>query len=264
MTRKLRADSHRGGSRWRLLETGPSEAFYNMALDEAIMEARRDGSVPPTLRLYGWDPPAVSIGYFQRLEEEVRTGTCENLGIDVVRRITGGGAVLHDKEVTYSLVASENGDSVPPDLVSSYRTLCGGILEGLRALGIPAELSGNDIVVGSRKISGNAQKRSYGVVLQHGSIFLETDNTKLQETLNLDGEKMNRGDTCMLDGRMTSLKEATGKSVSFRTASGHLVRGFEEALGIELVWERPSKGEVERALHLARDKYASPEWNGRT
>jgi lipoate-protein ligase A len=256
-------DGHEGVPVWRLLKTGHSNAFYNMALDEAILEARGDDRVPPTLRLYGWSPPAVSIGYFQKVSEDVRVQACDDLGIDIVRRITGGGAVLHDKEVTYSLIASETGDSIPLGLEESYRMICTGIREGLKSLGFDTDLSGNDIVVGSNKISGNAQKRSSGVVLQHGSIFLDADRERMLSVLNLEREKMNRGNTCMLKGRMTSLREISGKSYDFQVVSDHLLRGFGLALGVRFRNERPSKEEVDRAMELARAKYASPEWNGR-
>jgi lipoate-protein ligase A len=234
-----------------------------MALDEAIMEARRDGIALPTLRLYGWCPPAVSIGYFQRLSEEVHVQSCEDSGIDIVRRITGGGAVLHDNEVTYSVVASEEDDSIPLGLEDSYRLICAGIHEGLRTLGIETDISGNDIVVGSGKISGNAQKRSSGVVLQHGSVFLDADSERMLSVLNLEREKRNRGNTCMLKERMTSLKDISGGKVDFQTVSEHLIRGFGRALGVTFSREEPSKEEADRALDLVRTKYASPEWNGR-
>ncbi|MCJ2670612.1 MAG: lipoate--protein ligase family protein [Candidatus Thermoplasmatota archaeon] len=248
---------------WRLLETGHADAFHNMALDEAVLEARRDGRVRPTLRLYGWSPPAVSIGYFQRLDGEVHTQRCEDLGIDVVRRITGGGAVLHDKEVTYSVIASETDDSIPRGMLESYRLICAGIIVGLRSLGIEAGLSGNDIVVGSEKVSGNAQNRKWGVILQHGSIFLDADYGTMFSVLNVASEQVNRGKTCMLRGRMTSMRELGGKDLDFRTVSSHLVKGFEQALGIAFSSEEPTKEEMERAKSLARTKYSTPEWNGR-
>ncbi len=263
MTQTQDGSTETGKPIWRLLETGHADAFHNMALDEAILEARRDGRVRPTLRLYGWSPPAVSIGYFQRLVEEVHTGTCEDLGIDVVRRITGGGAVLHDKEVTYSVTASETDDLIPGGMLESYKLICAGIIEGLRSLGIEARLSGNDIVVGSEKVSGNAQNRKWGVILQHGSIFLDADHETMFSVLNVAEEQRNRGNTCMLRGRMTSLRELSGKDLDFRTVSSHLAKGFEQALGIELSSEEPTNGEMERAESLARTKYSTPEWNAR-
>lgn len=263
MTQTRDENTETGKPIWRLLETGHEDAFHNMALDEAILEARRDGRVRPTLRLYGWSPPAVSIGYFQRLDEEVHTQTCKDLGIDVVRRITGGGAVLHDKEVTYSVIASETDDSIPRGMLESYKLICAGIIEGLRSLGTEASLSGNDIVVGSEKVSGNAQNRRSGVILQHGSIFLDADYETMFSVLNVTKEQMNRGDTCMLRGRMTSLRELRGKGPDFRTVSSHLAKGFEHALGIEFSSAEPTKEETERAESLARTKYSTPEWNGR-
>ncbi len=263
MTRARDGSTETGKTTWRLLETGHADAFHNMALDEAILEARRDGRVRPTLRLYGWRPPAVSIGYFQRLDEEVHTRTCGDLGIDVVRRITGGGAVLHDKEVTYSVIASETDDSIPGGMLESYKLICAGIIEGLRSLGIEAGLSGNDVVVGSEKVSGNAQNRRWGVILQHGSIFLDADYETMFIVLNVAREEKNRGNTCMLRGRMTSLRELGGKDLDFQTVSSHLVKGFEQALGIEFSSEEPTGEEMERAKSLGRTKYSTPEWNGR-
>ncbi|MFH1470632.1 MAG: lipoate--protein ligase family protein, partial [Candidatus Micrarchaeota archaeon] len=132
----------------RLLETGASDAFMNMAIDEVLME-----SSEPVLRLYSWKPPAVSIGYFQNLGEEVDSEACGKLGVDVVRRQTGGGAVFHDEELTYSFISRE----FPKNILESYKWVCSGVIEGLATMGFGAEFAPlNDILVGGKKVSGNA------------------------------------------------------------------------------------------------------------
>ncbi|MFQ5910766.1 MAG: biotin/lipoate A/B protein ligase family protein, partial [Thermoplasmata archaeon] len=239
-------------------------AFHNMAMDEAVMEARAEGSVPPTLRLYGWRPRAVSIGYFQRLHDEVDIERCRELGIDVVRRLTGGGAVFHDVEVTYSVVAHEASDSIPQNLQGSYELICAGIVEGLRNAGIEAGLSpANDIVVGSEKISGNAQTRRRGILLQHGTILLDIDHETMFRILKTSEEKTRKGTVCMSRGRMTSLKELNPDDCDFESISSQLVDGFEKALGVELPREKPTMKERERAETLSLTKYSSQEWNER-
>ncbi|MFQ6128382.1 MAG: biotin/lipoate A/B protein ligase family protein [Thermoplasmata archaeon] len=247
--------------RWRLLETGHSNAFHNMAMDEAIMEARKEGKVPPTLRLYGWSPKAVSIGYFQRLHDGVYVEKCRDLGIDIVRRITGGGAVFHDMEVTYSVVASETGDSIPQNIQESYELICAGIVEGLKNAGLEASISPtNDVVVGSAKISGNAQTRRKGIILQHGTILLDADYETMLSILKVGGEKTRRGTICMPRERVTSLRELSLDGYDFQKISSQLVKGFEKALGAELARERPTREELERTEELSRTKYASQQW----
>ncbi|MFQ6107002.1 MAG: biotin/lipoate A/B protein ligase family protein [Thermoplasmata archaeon] len=258
---RIRCYGRENGSEWRLLETGCSSAFYNMALDEAIMEARMEDRAPPTLRLYGWKPRAVSIGYFQRLREEVDIGKCKELGIDVVRRMTGGGAVFHDKEVTYSVIASETDGSIPQGIQESYELICAGIVEGLGRVGVQAALStSNDIVVGAEKISGNAQKRRRGVILQHGTVLLDADYETMFGVLKNGKEELKKRNTCMPRERMTSLRELNADDYDFEAVSRQLVRGFETVLGVRFSRKRPTKKECARAETLIRSKYSSQEW----
>ena len=173
---------------WRFLDTGAKDAYHNMALDEAIATARSRNLVPNTIRFYRWKPSAVSIGYFQSMEEEVDTSACKAMGVDYVRRITGGGAVYHDYngELTYSIIVSERHKIIPRNILESYGVLCSGLVLGLKILGIPAEFKPiNDIVVEDRKISGNAQTRRMGVIQQHGTILRRVD-PKLAKTRNID------------------------------------------------------------------------------
>ncbi len=159
--------------RIRLLETGSNTAAWNMALDEAMLHtAAESASWVSSLRLYEWKPAAVSIGYFQSLQEEVDTAKCAELGIDVVRRMTGGGAVFHDSELTYSFITKE----YPNGIHDSYGIICGAILDGLRTIGIEGQfIPINDLLVNGKKFSGNAQTRKRGVLLQHGTILLDVD-----------------------------------------------------------------------------------------
>ncbi|MEW5933385.1 MAG: biotin/lipoate A/B protein ligase family protein, partial [Bacillota bacterium] len=124
--------------RWRLIRDGYHDGATNMAVDEAIMLAHARGEVPPTLRFYGWRPPALSLGYAQKAEREVDLEACRRAGVDVVRRPTGGRAVLHDREVTYSVVISTA--LFPGSVVETYRRLSAGLVEGLRLLGLQAEV----------------------------------------------------------------------------------------------------------------------------
>ncbi len=125
---------------WRLIKDSYHTGFMNMAIDEAIMIAHREGLVPPTIRFYQWSPPAVSLGYFQDLEKEIDVDVCQDMRIDIVRRPTGGKAVLHDKELTYSFIIKENHPLVNDSILETYKKVSGGIIRGLAYLGIKAEL----------------------------------------------------------------------------------------------------------------------------
>ena len=146
--------------KWRLLQTGYKNAYTNMAIDRAVMVSHSMKAVPPTVRFYGWKPSAISIGYFQSLDDEVELETCNKLKIDYVRRITGGGAVFHDNELTYSIVISESHPSISKNILDSYGRICGAIVKGLNNIGIESIYAPiNDIISNGKKISGNAQTR---------------------------------------------------------------------------------------------------------
>ncbi|HCW50627.1 MAG TPA: hypothetical protein DGR79_00940, partial [Clostridiales bacterium] len=205
----------RGRREWRLIvEDEPRCAAENMAVDEAVARSVAAGNAPPTLRFYRWRPPAVSLGYFQDAAEAVDLEACRAEGVSVVRRLTGGRAVLHDREVTYSVVVPSA--LLPDSVVESYRLLAEGLVTGLRALGYRAYLaperperagdpgpgvpgaacfevpSSYEILVGGRKVVGSAQVRRAGVILQHGSIMLELDAARLARVLGLGSEGAER------------------------------------------------------------------------
>jgi lipoate-protein ligase A len=256
----------------RLLETGYHDCFYNMGLDEALLESVSRSLSLPVLRFYGWKPLAVSVGYFQSPEDEVDLVACKARGIDVIRRITGGGAVFHHAELTYSIVLPISHPLAGDSIRGSYQTLCAGIIRGLGLLGLESQFAPiNDILCGGRKISGNAQTRRQGVILQHGTILLDLDPDLMFELLKVPGEK-NRGRLVRdVKERVTSLR-SLGVSAGFGEVSRCFAAGFREALSLEFAGETspgtlppaypggPSAAEEGRALELAAGKFASPEW----
>ncbi len=173
--------------RWRLLDTGALPASLNMAIDQALLEMHARGESPSTLRLYQWSPPAVSLGYFQR-RHSISPAACEKAGIDLVRRPTGGRAVLHLNDLTYSVAAGTE-EGIPHSIQAAYRLLCEGLLAGFRLLGFEAEFGRQtarssqsdicfmrtaigDIVFQGKKFLGNAQTWIGSSMLQHGSIIV--------------------------------------------------------------------------------------------
>ena len=227
---------------WRLLNTGHADGATNMAVDEAILLAVAQGKAPPTLRFYGWQPPCLSIGYNQSAGE-VDVERCRERGVDFVRRPTGGRAVLHADELTYSVVAPQDEPRVAGGVIESYRRLSQGLIAGLRALGVgavqaeewtpqlaavgarassgvrqigdgekPAACfhvpSAYEIAVGGRKLVGSAQVRRRGCVLQHGALPLVGDVARILDFLRVPGGRREE-----LRERVTSLELALGRVV---------------------------------------------------
>ncbi|MEM2914093.1 MAG: biotin/lipoate A/B protein ligase family protein [Candidatus Bathyarchaeia archaeon] len=251
---------------WRLLDTGSHDAFYNMALDEAIAITRSKNLVPNTLRFFRWNPSAVSIGYFQSMEEEVDIMACDARGIDYVRRRTGGGAVYHDRdgELTYSLIIKEDHSLISKDFQKTYETLCSGLVLGLRLLEIPAEFKPiNDIVVAGKKISGNAQTRGMGVVHQHGTILRKVDPSLMFTLLKVPNEKIRDKLIKSVEERVTSINSYLKREVDFEELKKALIEGFEKSFGIKLINGEPLKSEEKLAAKLKAEKYSAKEWNFR-
>lgn len=240
----------------RLLFTGARCAAENMAIDEALMESCRAESIP-ILRFYSWRPAAVSIGYFQGLEEEVDTHACRKKGVDIVRRITGGGAVFHHKEITYSIILPEN--RVPQNILESYAVLCGALVDCFKKLGLDARFVPiNDIIVAGKKISGNAQTRRGGVLLQHGTILQDVDVDQMFELLKVPQEKMKGKIISEIKQRVTSLRHLgiydEGKLIDL------LKEGFEHAVQIPFEKSELSAQETEKAKELMISKFSSDHW----
>lgn len=272
---------------WRVVDTGRGDAATNMAVDEAIMLAHGRGDAPATLRFYGWRPMAVSLGYFQRAGGEVDLAACAQLGVDVVRRLTGGRAVLHDAELTYSIVVREDCQSIPPTITASYLYFSRGLLAGLTALGIRAELSvpreaygarggqrrkpqsaacfdasaQYEVNYGGRKLVGSAQVRKHGVILQHGSLLLRFSPDLLSRVLICRSPEARQTLAQTLAAGVVSVEEILGRSVGWGEICGAVRTGFESALGIGLEPGELTAGEKETARQLAETKYGSAGWN---
>lgn len=250
--------------KWRLLRTGFKDAFTNMAIDEAVLIANSEGKVPPTLRLWGWKPAAVSIGYFQGLEEEVDLIKCKRLGVDYVRRITGGGAVFHDSELTYSIFIPEKHPQISKNIMESYGRICGAVIKGLKNLGIEGSYAPiNDIIAGGKKISGNAQTRKLKTVLQHGTILMDVDVEKMFSLLKVPNEKIRDKLISDVKQRVTSIKHSLGKDVPFEKVEEAMKKGFEVEFDVKFIEGGLTLDEIETAKKLAEEKFSSREWNHR-
>ncbi len=263
---------------WRLINFGYSDGAMNMAIDEAVSQTMVEGVVPPTLRFYGWRPPCLSLGYAQKASE-VEWDVCGSLGVDVVRRPTGGRAILHDQEVTYSVIAPEENPLVSGTILQSYLKLSQGLLRGLRKLGIEAEMVSHkdldelgtsacfdspsfyEMVVGGRKTVGSAQTRKNGVLLQHGSIILDIDADMLFSVLSFRNEEVRNRMKQAFRSKACSLQDAAGRKLDYQEVSEAIASGFCEALGITLVEGKLTPAEIALARKLAETKYGSDEWN---
>jgi lipoate-protein ligase A len=248
---------------WRLLRHGARSAYENMAIDESILRHVTEGESPYTLRFYRWRPSAVSIGYFQGIEQEVDLTACEAHDVDVIRRLTGGGAVYHDfeGEITYSLSIPDDYPGIPRRVLESYSVLCGGLVEGLKALGLAAEFKPiNDILVGGKKISGNAQTRRFGGILQHGTLLCEVDPHLMFTLLKVPNEKIRDKLIAGVEERVTSIKREMGTVDRDRVVDA-MIDGFGQVLEIDLVPGELSEDELALAEKLREERYADREWN---
>jgi len=253
---------------WRLLKLETNNAFMNMAIDEAILWARIARKVPNTLRFFRWQPSAVSVGRFQEIQKEVLVENCRKYGVDIVRRISGGGAVYHDYdgEITYSVTVVTD-DLGTEDIFVAYSLICNGIIEAIKILGISADFNLGDpkncpnVSVSGRKISGSAQSYKSGVLLQHGTFLVYVDLKKMFTFLNVPWAK-----TCMevvniAEKKITSVNGELGSIVSMNEAYGALVKGFEKTLKTSLKEDKLTSYEKSLAERLYREKYSTDDWN---
>jgi lipoate-protein ligase A len=255
---------------WRLLKLQTKDAFTNMAIDEAIMNARIENKVPNTLRFYQWYPSAVTIGRFQSLEDEVNVQNCKKQGIDIVRRISGGGAVYHDRtgEITYSMVTKISDLGCKKlDMLCAYQKICEGLNEAVKILGIKAEYQPPDqkrcpnLTIRGKKISGNAQTSKKGILLQHGTFMMDIDHKKMFTFLKVSWTN-NLDDILQVSKRkLTSARQELGLNFSTQAAYQALIFGFQNSLNIRLVKTGLTKYEQNLAESLKKEKYGSDEWN---
>jgi lipoate-protein ligase A len=251
------------------MDTGPGGACFNMALDEAIARLTIGGGSPPTLRVYGWSLPSVTLGRFQRASD-VDTALCSSEDIPVVRRPTGGRAILHGEELTYSFSAPTSGGIFAGDLFRSYSILGSAFLGAFRSLGLDAEASGRkkssgvdrnplcfsstsfgEISLGGRKIIGSAQRRWPGGMLQQGTVPLDVPREMTSRIFLRAGDEV--------EGLM-GLREAD-RTISYDSLKEALAMGFRDSLGVILEDAIPSREEMRLAARLEEEKYRSRKWN---
>ena len=256
---------------FRLLVTEPLDGATNMAIDEAVLRARIAGDARPTIRFYAWAPPAVSLGYGQPLDGRIEVGACARLGIGLVRRPTGGSAILHESpaaEVTYSVVARIDDFTGADDLLGTYQVIGSALGRGLRRLGVAAQVAprlesraasptfcfaragAGEITVGGRKLVGSAQRRQGGAFLQHGAILLDADPARLGAVFPQVAEPL---------AGVTTLARVLGRRIAFDEALAALTDGFAEVLG-PLVPATLTPAETEVARRLRAEKYTTDAW----
>jgi lipoyl(octanoyl) transferase len=271
--------------KWRFIDTGSLSPAMNMAIDEAILTVHSEGKTLPTVRFYTWDPATLSIGYFQKAEKEINFEKVREYGLGFVRRPTGGRAVLHDKELTYSVIVSENYPEMPSQVTEAYRVISNGLLKGFQNLGFHAEMvslaseeekakyaslgssacfdspSWYELVVEGKKVAGSAQTRQKGTILQHGSILLDWDVDMLFNVLNFPSERVKERMKASFLDKAVAINLLGERVVTLEEAKKAFFAGFAEGLEIELVPSELTKEELDLAKELAEQRYGTDEWN---
>ncbi|MDP4164870.1 MAG: biotin/lipoate A/B protein ligase family protein [Bacillota bacterium] len=270
---------------WRFIDSGNGSPSFNMALDEALLDWHSEGKIPPTIRFYGWNPATLSIGYFQKVEKEINMAAVHEHQLGFVRRPTGGRGVLHEHELTYSVIVSENYPDMPKSVTEAYRVISEGILRGFQSLGLDAYFavpktqdekdslknprsavcfdapSWYELVVEGRKVAGSAQTRQKGVILQHGSILLDLDEDKLFSLFNYPSEKVKERMQRAFKSKAVAINEISPRKITLDEAKKAFYKGFSEGLDIELVPYELTKEELEYVNRIAKERYENDEWN---
>ncbi len=242
---------------WRVISLESRPAAENMAIDEAIGNEICSGRSAPTIRFYTWKSPAISIGYFQCMNDEVNIAACHSMGVEHVRRRTGGGAVFHDPggEITYSIIAPER--YFPCGITESYREICGCIIGGLSGIGIAAAFRPvNDVIVGGRKISGSAQTRRQGMLTQHGTVLYKLNRDMMFSVLKPSKAKLVDKPYKSFEGGVTCVSELG--NVSKESLYDALFKGFTKGK----VWQYGMLTDRERSqMYDLIEKYSGDAWN---
>lgn len=269
---------------WRFIDYGVHSPAYNMAFDQALLEWNSKGDFPPTIRFYGWNPPTLSLGYFQKAREEINIDKVEEYELGLVRRLTGGRSVLHDKELTYSVIVPEDHSMMPKSVTEAYRIISQGLLEGFKELGLDAYFSipENDddkgalknprtaicfdtpswyeLVVEGKKVAGSAQTRHLGTILQHGSILIDLDEQQLLDLFNYPNERVKERIKKSFKNKAVSINSLMGKQVDFEMVKVAFKTGFEKGLNIKLESYELTESEKAYIEDLAKTRYQNEEW----
>jgi lipoyl(octanoyl) transferase len=270
---------------WRFIDSGNCSPSFNMALDEALLEWHSEGKIPPVIRFYGWEPAALSIGYFQKVEKEIDLEAVKAQGLGFVRRPTGGRGVLHEHELTYSVIVSEEHPEMPKTVTEAYRVISEGILKGFHQLGLEAYFavpktdeersalkdprsavcfdapSWYELVVEGRKVAGSAQTRQKGVILQHGAILLDLDEDKLFSLFKYPNERVKERMKSAFKNKAVAINEISPRKITLEEAKEAFYKGFAEGLNIELESYQLTEEELDYVNKIAKERYESDEWN---
>lgn len=266
---------------WRFINTDYNDGFYNMAVDEAMLNSVIKGKSPPAIRFYKWNPPAVTLGYFQRADREIDQELCHAKGIHVVRRLTGGRAILHDKELTYSIAISEKEKQVSGSIIESYLKISRALVKGLGGFGIEVEMmarpckekgsaacfdapSWHEIVWQGRKLVGSAQTRKQGCLLQHGSIPMALDVELLFNLLKISNNQAKQRLKENFRKKAVALEEILGKEIDCWDLAKALAEGFSQTFNIHVRWDALTSEEEANAINLRETKYSQSTWNNGT
>lgn len=272
---------------WFFIDSGKGTPSFNMALDEALLNWHSEGAMPPVIRFYRWEPAALSIGYFQKVEKEIDMEQVERLGLGFVRRPTGGRGVLHEHELTYSIIVSEDYPDMPETVTEAYRVLSGGLLKGFQNLGLDASFSvpqtegqradlkkpksavcfdapsWYEMVVEGRKVAGSAQTRQKGVILQHGAILLDLDAEKLLSVFKFPDKEAKERMRRKIPEKAAAINELRREKATPEECVRAFKAGFETALGIRLTPFALSPEQLGEVQKIEEKRYANPAWNHR-
>jgi lipoyl(octanoyl) transferase len=265
---------------WYYVHSGKCSPAYNMAVDECLLNWHSKNEIPPVLRFYEWEPAGMSVGYFQKTKGKLDTNKLNESNIPIVRRLTGGRAVLHDNELTYSVIVSESHPKMPLSVKDAYKVISNGLLEGFHELGIDAtfalpegkldvtqsavcfeEPSWYELVIDGKKACGSAQTRQKGVILQHGSIPIAIDDEKLYNFFIYPNEKVKERALRAFSEKAVSIQDVTTRKITMDNVTTAFKKGFEQGLDIELVpftFSREQQVEIE---HVMKTKYMNDDWN---
>lgn len=271
---------------WHFVNTKSSNPFYNMAVDEALMNFVSREEIDPVIRFYTWNPATLSIGYFQKLTKEIDIEKVKEKGFGIVRRATGGRGVLHDKELTYSVIVPESHPNMPQTVTEAYRVISEGLLEGFKALGFEAYFSvpkskeareklksprssvcfdapsWYELVVEGRKIAGSAQTRQKGVILQHGSILQDINVDELFDMFTYRNDRLKEKMKAAFMDKAIAINDISDRHITLEEMETAFYEGFKKGLNIEFKPLEFTESQKEEIKHL-EDKYRSEEWTYR-